>query len=77
MKQQEIKQAVEKIKEKIYDILYKKSRVDVISFINEDEWPIDELSSLIDEEKNKAFNMGFDDGVKAVKALVTNHSQEK
>ncbi len=40
----------EKLMEKIYSILYKKSRVDGIRLINEDEWPIDELSALLTSE---------------------------
>lgn len=39
------------LKDKIYKVLYEKSRVDVIRLINEDEWPINELVSLIKQER--------------------------
>ena len=41
------------LRRKIYGILFDHSRVDVIRYCNEDEWPIDELADLCRAEAEK------------------------
>jgi hypothetical protein len=41
--------AQELIKQKIYNVLYKKSTVDIVRVLHEDQWPLDELYNLFIE----------------------------
>lgn len=39
--------------DKIYKILFDKSKVDVVRVLYEDEWPIDELANLISHQREE------------------------
>lgn len=52
---------ISEIKKAIYQLLYEKSRVDGIRYCNEDEWPIDEIANLVEEQIRKAKKEAVED----------------
>ena len=44
----------EQLKQKVYNILQRKSSVDIVRILYEDQWPIEALADLIESERAKA-----------------------